>query len=80
MVRFVSVAVPIPQLDALTYRVPDGMPTPPIGARVRVPIGTRVVTGCVVTPAEPPGPGEPMGDPFADAGTPDGGMPDAGMP
>jgi hypothetical protein len=26
-------------------------------------------------PAEPPGPGEPMGDPFADAGTPDAGMP-----
>ena len=28
-------------------------------------------------PAEPPGPGEPMGDPFetTDAGTPDAGMP-----
>jgi len=26
-------------------------------------------------PAEPPGPGEPMGDPFADAGTPDAGTP-----
>ena len=26
-------------------------------------------------PAEPPGPGEPMGDPFADAGTPDAGVP-----
>ena len=25
-VRFVAVAVPIPQLDALTYRVPDGVP------------------------------------------------------
>lgn len=24
-------------------------------------------------PAEPPGPGEPMGDPFADAGTPEAG-------
>jgi hypothetical protein len=51
-VRFVAVAVPIPQLDALTYRVPDGVPMPPVGARVRVPIGTRVVTGCVVGPAE----------------------------
>jgi primosomal protein N' (replication factor Y) len=47
-VRFVSVAVPVPQLDALTYRVPDGIPVPPAGARVRVPIGTRVVTGWVV--------------------------------
>lgn len=26
-------------------------------------------------PAEPPGPGEPLGDPFADAGTPDAGLP-----
>ncbi|MBF5043185.1 hypothetical protein FGE12_12370 [Aggregicoccus sp. 17bor-14] len=31
-------------------------------------------------PAEPPGPGSPMGDPFEDAGTRDGGAPDAGMP
>ena len=52
--RFVSVAVPVPQLDALTYRVPDGVPAPPAGARVRVPIGTRVVTGCVVGPADEP--------------------------
>jgi primosomal protein N' (replication factor Y) len=56
-VRFVAVAVPVPQLDALTYRVPDGVPAPPVGARVRVPIGTRVVTGCVVGPAEAPGAG-----------------------
>jgi len=56
-VRFVAVAVPVPQLDALTYRVPDGVPAPPVGARVRVPIGTRVVTGCVVGPAEAPAPG-----------------------
>jgi primosomal protein N' (replication factor Y) len=53
-VRFVAVAVPIPQLDALTYRVPEGAPTPATGARVRVPIGSRVVTGCVVGPADPP--------------------------
>jgi len=53
-VRFVAVAVPVPQLDALTYRVPDGMPLPPTGARVRVPIGTRVVTGIVVGPSEAP--------------------------
>jgi primosomal protein N' (replication factor Y) len=56
-VRFVSVAVPVPQLDALTYRVPDGVPVPPTGARVRVPLGTRVVTGCVVGPADPPAAG-----------------------
>jgi primosomal protein N' (replication factor Y) len=56
-VRFVSVAVPVPQLDALTYRVPDGIPLPPAGARVRVPIGTRVVTGCVVGAAAAPAEG-----------------------
>ena len=53
--RNVSVAVPIPYLDLLTYHVPDGIQLPPVGARVRVPIGTRVVTGCVVDyPAEAP--------------------------
>src|SRR5690348_7165591 len=44
----VSVAVPVPFLDLLTYRVPAGTELPPIGARVRVPLGSRVVTGCVV--------------------------------
>ncbi len=47
--RLVSVAVPVPYLDPLTYNVPSRYPAvPPIGARVRVPIGTRTVTGCVV--------------------------------
>jgi primosomal protein N' (replication factor Y) len=46
--RAVAVAVPVPFLDALTYRVPDPMAVPVVGARVRVPLGTRVVTGCVV--------------------------------
>ena len=47
--RLVSVAVPVPFLDPLTYNVPDGYPQlPPIGARVRVPVGTRMVVGCVV--------------------------------
>ena len=58
MTRVVSVAVPVPLLDALTYRVPDPLPTPPVGARVRVPLGGRVVTGCVVShvvPADVPG-------------------------
>ena len=46
--RFISVAVPVPFLDLLTYNVPQQFPMPAIGARVRVPIGTRTVTGCVV--------------------------------
>ena len=44
----VTVAVPVPALPALSYRVPDGMTVPPVGGRVRVPLGRRVVTGCVV--------------------------------
>jgi primosomal protein N' (replication factor Y) len=45
----VSVAVPVPYLDPLTYNVPNSYPElPPIGARVRVPIGTRTLIGCVV--------------------------------
>jgi primosomal protein N' (replication factor Y) len=44
----VSVAVPVPFLEPLTYRVPDHLDPPPVGARVRVPLGTRIVTGCVV--------------------------------
>ena len=35
--RLIAVAVPVPMLDALTYGVPDGFATPPIGARVLVP-------------------------------------------
>jgi primosomal protein N' (replication factor Y) len=44
----ISVAVPVPSLDLLTYAVPDGVAMPSIGARVVVPLGTRVVTGIVV--------------------------------
>ena len=50
-VRLVSVAVPVPFLDVLTYQVPDGVAPPPRGARVVVPLGKRVVTGIVVDPA-----------------------------
>ena len=46
--RLISVAVPVPFLDLLTYRVPDTMVLPPVGARVRVPVGSRTLTGCVV--------------------------------
>jgi primosomal protein N' (replication factor Y) len=45
---FVHVAVPVPTLDLLTYRIPPETPVPSIGARVVVPIGTRSVTGIVV--------------------------------
>lgn len=45
---FVRVAVPVPSLDLLTYRVPDDQPEPVAGARVVVPLGPRVVTGVVV--------------------------------
>jgi primosomal protein N' (replication factor Y) len=48
-VRLVSVAVPVPYLDSLTYQVPADHPgVPPVGARVRVPVGSREVVGCVV--------------------------------
>ncbi|MBI3048795.1 MAG: primosomal protein N' [Acidobacteria bacterium] len=47
--RLISVAVPVPQLDALTYNVPHAFPAlPPIGARVRVPVGARLLVGCVI--------------------------------
>ena len=45
---FISVAVPVPFLDILTYQVPEGMSPPVRGARVVVPLGKRVVTGIVV--------------------------------
>ena len=59
MPRLVAVAVPVPLLDALTYRVPDHLPMPAVGARVKVPLGPRALTGCVVAhPAESPVSGE----------------------
>ena len=45
---FIHVAVPVPNLDLLTYAVPDGAAAPAVGARVVVPLGTRVVTGIIV--------------------------------
>jgi primosomal protein N' len=45
---FIHVAVPVPNLDLLTYAVPEGIAAPKIGARVVVPLGTRVVTGIVI--------------------------------
>src|SRR5512140_805966 len=46
--RLVEIAVPVPGLGALTYSLPDGLPDPPVGARVLVPLGTRTLTGVVV--------------------------------
>jgi primosomal protein N' (replication factor Y) (superfamily II helicase) len=50
---FIRVAVPVPQLGLLTYRVPDGEPQPATGARVVVPLGSRTVTGIVIDAAAP---------------------------
>src|SRR5512133_3601609 len=47
--RLVQVAVPVPQLDRLTYSIPDEFPDPLPGARVLVPLGKRVLTGVVVS-------------------------------
>lgn len=48
----VAVALPVPRLGTLTYSVPDALPTPQVGARVLVPLGSRTVTGCVVPAVE----------------------------
>ena len=49
-----SVAVPVPALDLLTYRVPENVATPVAGARVVVPLGSRKLTGVVIGDAPPP--------------------------
>ena len=46
--RLVSVAVPVPALGLLTYRVPSDQAMPVPGARVIVPLGPRQLTGVVV--------------------------------
>jgi primosomal protein N' (replication factor Y) (superfamily II helicase) len=53
-VRHIRVAVPVPQLEALTYAVPEGKPLPSAGARVLVPLGKRAVTGVVIGPVDHP--------------------------
>ena len=50
--RLVRVAVPVPALDSLTYSLPDSLENPVVGARVLVPLGNRVLTGCVVGDAD----------------------------
>ena len=54
MAGIVSIAVPVPALDVLTYRWPDGATPPVAGARVDVPLGPRRLTGIVVDAAPPP--------------------------
>jgi primosomal protein N' (replication factor Y) len=51
-VPFIAVAVPVPTLDLLTYRIPPDQPRPTVGARVVVPVGARMVTGIVVQHVE----------------------------
>jgi primosomal protein N' (replication factor Y) len=48
---YIRVAVPVPGLDLLTYRVPHDAAAPPVGARVVVPVGSRSVTGIVAEEA-----------------------------
>ncbi len=49
--RFVGVALPLPFMQPMTYRVPEGWPEVPRGSRVEAPFGNRRVTGVVVDPA-----------------------------
>ena len=58
MSRVVSVVVPVPTLDRLDYEVPPELPVPEAGTRVLVPLGTRVVTGCVVDRSASPATGK----------------------
>ena len=69
--RSISVAVTVPGLGPLTYRVPDGMREPAVGARVLVPLGRRTVTGiCLECVTERPG-----SDPVASVTQGAGGLP-----
>jgi primosomal protein N' (replication factor Y) (superfamily II helicase) len=45
-----GVAVPVPGLGLLTYRLAGAVAPPSKGARVVVPLGSRTVVGCVVEP------------------------------
>src|ERR687897_2336178 len=57
--RLVRVAVPVPSLDALTYKLPDAASDPPAGARVLVALGNRVLTGVVLGSHADPGSKDP---------------------
>jgi primosomal protein N' (replication factor Y) (superfamily II helicase) len=45
--RPLNVAVPVPGLGPLTYNLGNAQAMPPVGARVLVPLGNRIVTGVV---------------------------------
>src|SRR6478752_612357 len=47
-IRLVRVAVPVPLADAFDYLARPGEPLPPVGSRVRVPLGRRESVGLVV--------------------------------
>ena len=70
--RVVSVAVPVPAVDTLSYRVPEALAMPVPGARVLVPLGTRTMTGVVVDgTGQPPTPNSQ--EPTSNAEHPKGG-------
>ncbi len=52
MTLVAQVAVPVPFIGTLSYRVPPEIERPAKGARVLVPLGSRRVTGCVVSTSE----------------------------
>ena len=53
----VSVALPLPLRREFSYFVPEGMPVPRPGSRVRVPFGERALTGVVVSDSGEEAPG-----------------------
>ena len=55
--RAVQVALPLPVTGTFTYSVPDGLPTPKPGARVRVHFGKKELMGFTVGDAGPELPG-----------------------
>jgi primosomal protein N' (replication factor Y) len=46
-VRTLRILLPVPLAGGLDYRLPDGVPMPPPGAFVRVPLGSRSLVGVV---------------------------------
>src|SRR5258706_16406315 len=71
--RLIQVAVPVPQLDALTYSVPLELPDPVPGARVLVPLGKGTLTGIMVRAIAP-------GSVIRDPGSADSDLPNSNAP
>jgi primosomal protein N' (replication factor Y) len=55
--RFVDVALPLPLMQPMTYRVPGSWPVVPRGSRVEAPFGRRRVMGVVVNAEAKPAAG-----------------------